>query len=292
MAMESIKTFLEVAEQESFTRAAEELNYAQSTITLRIQRLEEELGFPLFERIGRKNHLTSAGQEFLPHAAEILRIMGRVSALGHSDEDLQGTLRVGVSESLLFSSVLPVLPRLHTRFPKVDFQLKIGQTTELIALLKQNHLDLLVVSYTPVTDPALLCRYRRQEAVGFFAGPRHPLAGRKNIPLKQLFAYPFIITEPNGLCPGLLHQLAAHCGQAVNHYISVDNFNAICTLLPQSESISYLPCHAMSTAVKDGAVVQLDVAHQTQFACCQLLCHKNKWLPAFAEAFIAEISGQ
>lgn len=79
---------------------------------------------------------------------------------------------------------------------------------------------------------------------------------------------------------------------AVNHYISVDNFNAICVLLPQSESISYLPCHALRPAVQNGTLVQLDVACQPQQACCQLLCHKNKWLPPFADAFIKQITAQ
>ena len=292
MDMESIKTFLEVAGQESFTRAAEELNYAQSTITLRIQRLEEELGFPLFERIGRKNHLTDAGREFLPRAAEILRIMGEASALGHSDANLQGTLRVGASESLLFSMVLPVLPVLHQRFPKVDIQLKIGQTAELIPLLKQNHLDLLFVSHISLNDPALVCRYRRQEAVGFFAGPNHPLAVQNHIPPEQVFTFPFITTEPTGLCCGLLHQLAADCGGTVNHFISVDNFNAIRALLPQSESISYLPCHTLAPDVAAGTLVQLDVAHETRFACCQLLHHKSKWLSPFMEHFIYLVAAQ
>ena len=292
MDTESIKTFLEVAGHESFTRAAEELNYAQSTISLRIQRLEEDLGFPLFERIGRKNHLTDAGRAFLPRAAEMLRIMGEVSALGRSDGDLQGTLRVGVSGSLLFSMVLPILPSLHSRFPKVDVQLKIGQTTELIPLLKQNHLDLLFVSHTPVSDPTLVCRHRRQEAVGFFTGPNHPLVGRNRIPLKQLFDYPFITTEPTGLCCGLLHQLAADCGGSVNHFISIDNFNAIRALLPQSQSISYLPCHTLADDTARGTLAQLDVDHETRFACCQLLHHKGKWLSPFMEHFIRLISAR
>ncbi len=292
MDIESIKTFLEVAEQESFTRAAEELNYAQSTITLRIQRLEEELGFPLFERIGRKNHLTDAGRAFLPHAAEVLRIMGQISALGHSDAELQGTLRVGVSESLLFSMVLPVLPALCERFPQVDIQLKIGQTAELIADLKQNHLDLVFVSHTPIADPALVCRYQRQEPVGFFSGPNHPLARQTQIPLARLFDYPFITPEPNGLCYGLLHQLATECNMTVSHHISVDNINAICALLPQGRSISYLPCHTLRSAVQAGSLVHLDVSHQPLQACCQLLYHKSKWLSPFAQAFIDGIAGQ
>ena len=81
MDTQAIKTFIQVANLGSFTKAAEELRYAQSTVTMQIQRLEEELGFPLFERIGRKSCLTPGGQNFLPKATQILRLLQEASAV-------------------------------------------------------------------------------------------------------------------------------------------------------------------------------------------------------------------
>ena len=108
MDIQSIETFLQVASLENYTRAAEKLNFAQSTVTMQIQRLEQELGYPLFERIGRRNYLTAAGKTFLPHAAEILRLMQKVSGLGQEPQEIRGTLRIGVLESLFFG-VIPAV---------------------------------------------------------------------------------------------------------------------------------------------------------------------------------------
>ena len=68
MELRNIKSFLKIAECGSFSQAANYLGYAQSTVTFQIQQLEEELGYSLFERIGKKISLTSYGENFLPLA--------------------------------------------------------------------------------------------------------------------------------------------------------------------------------------------------------------------------------
>ena len=70
MELRNVKTFLKAAELDNFAKVAQELGYAPSTVSTQIQQLEEELGFPLFNRINRKVNLTTKGQEFLPYAEE------------------------------------------------------------------------------------------------------------------------------------------------------------------------------------------------------------------------------
>ena len=71
MELRNLNTFLRITQLGSFTKAAKELGYATSTITAQIQQLEEEIGTPLFERMGRKNVLTPAGQELIPYAQQM-----------------------------------------------------------------------------------------------------------------------------------------------------------------------------------------------------------------------------
>jgi len=286
MDIQSIKTFIEVASLENFTKAAEELNYAQSTVTMQIQRLEEELGFPLFERIGRKNYLTAAGQEFLPHAVEMLRIIQKVGTLGHELSEMTGTLRIGALESLMFSSALHIIPQLHNYFPNIDIQLKLGQTSELLTLLKQNQLDLVYASYSSIEDPLLVSCYKRREEVIFIAGPQHPLASRKKIPLDELLTYPFIVAEPSGRCYGMLHEIASRAGKDLRHPVTVDDIEAICLLLPNEQSISFLPEYSLTDKLKCGKIIKLDVDIPPQIFYSQLIYHKNKWLSPYMERFI------
>ena len=147
MDLDTIKTFVTVANLGNYTKAAEELNYAQSTITSQIQQLEQELKFPLFERIGRKNYLTTGGQEFLPHALEIMHILQKSKVVGQNPEEVEGTLRIGVLESLLFSGVLGILPEFRSEYPKVDVMIKIGQASDILDTLRQNQLDIAYISY-------------------------------------------------------------------------------------------------------------------------------------------------
>ena len=78
MDLNYIKTFLQVVATGNFAKAAEQLQYAQSTVTAQIHAIEQELGVPLFERVGRKNYLTPTGEEFLRYATELQNILQKI----------------------------------------------------------------------------------------------------------------------------------------------------------------------------------------------------------------------
>lgn len=289
MDTQAIKTFIQVANLGSFTRAAEELRYAQSTVTAQIQRLEEELGFPLFERIGRKSCLTPGGQNFLPKAAQILRLLQEASSLGAEPSQLRGTLRIGVLESLLFAGVLPVLPDFRREFPNVDVSLKIGQASELLAQLKQNSLDMIYISGALQNDPALERCYQRREALIFLAGPSHPLVEEAEIPIDRVLSCPFIMAEPSGYCYERLHEIARQQDIALRHSVLVDNIAAISRLLGDDRSLAFLPEYALRKELDAGQLKKLSVAFPTQTYHSQLLLHRNKWVSPYMERFMALI---
>lgn len=289
MDTQAIKTFIQVANLGSFTRAAEELRYAQSTVTAQIQRLEEELGFPLFERIGRKSCLTPGGQNFLPKASQILRLLQEAGALGAEPSQLRGTLRIGVLESLLFAGVLPVLPDFRREFPNVDVSLKIGQASELLAQLKQNSLDMIYISGALQNDPALERCYQRREPLIFLAGPSHPLAEEAEIPIDRVLSCPFIMAEPSGYCYERLHEIARQQDIALRHSVLVDNIAAISRLLGDDRSLAFLPEYALCKELDAGQLKKLSVAFPTQIYHSQLLLHRNKWVSPYMERFMALI---
>jgi len=289
MDVQSIKTFIQVANLKNFTKAAEELNYAQSTVTAQIQRLEEELGFPLFERIGRKNYLTAGGEAFLSHATEILHIIQQASSLGQELKEMKGTLRVGTLESLMFVGVLPIIPAFRAAFPNVDIAFKIGQASELTSMLKQDQLDLAYISQSPNIDPTLQCQYRRRESMIFIAGRNHPLAKREKIPVEEALAYPFIMAEKTGRCYGRLMEIVAEHQMVFRDAVIIDNIAAILTLLRDDLSISFLPEYALLPELEGGGLVKLDVDTPEQLYYSQILCHKNKWHSPFISRFIEMI---
>jgi len=288
MEIRNLETFIRVAELGSVTKAAQEMGFVQSTVSMQLRQMEEELGYPLFDRIGKRVSLTVLGQEFLHSAYEMVNIMDRAAAK-KDIADLQGTLRIGVLESLLFGKLLEVLPRFKERFPKVDLRLKMGQMGELIQQLKQNQLDLVYLSSDLNTDRELTCCCRRQEKIVFICSPEHPFAGRKKISREELFNEAFVVTERTGLCYGRLQALAAQSNTVVRDFVEVDSTIAITELVRKGMGIGFLPEYAVEKDIRDGLLARIpaNVPEQTYFS--QILCHKKRWLSPLMSGFIEMI---
>lgn len=286
MDLKNLKTFLRAAELGSITKAAEELNYVQSTATSQIQQLEKELGFPLFDRIGKRISLTAPGREFVVYANEILHITQKIKKIGSDPGEISGNLRIGALESLLYSTMMQILPEFKALYRNVDIQVQMGQSVELASLLKQNQLDLVYISGNLNCDPDLHCCYARRESLVFIAGPDHPLADKKRVSMPELLAYDFLVTERSGICYGRLTELAAPYPQPLHHSLVVDSTVAIATLVNKGMGIAFLPEYSVGEQLQKGNVVKIDVALEPQTYYSQLLYHKSKWISPFMEDFI------
>ena len=94
MELRNVVTFVRIAELQNFSRAAEQLGYSQSAVTMQMKQLEEELGVLLFERIGKQIRLTQAGTAFLPRALEVLDAVRRAGQVGQGADEITGTFRI------------------------------------------------------------------------------------------------------------------------------------------------------------------------------------------------------
>jgi len=137
MNIRNIETFMRVAERESFTEAAKQLNYSQSTVTMQIQQLERELGYPLFDRIGRKISITPSGKIFMRYADEILHIMQKAHSINKDPKEIHGTLRIGTIESLLFNIIIDVLPEYREKYPNIKIELMSGGSIDQLDLIRK-----------------------------------------------------------------------------------------------------------------------------------------------------------
>lgn len=115
--LQTLKTILETG---SFQKAAFKLNYTQSTVTFHIQQLEQELSLKLFEKIGRKMILTQAGQDLLPHIEIILQETEQIQNYGKNLSEINGTLRIGMPDSLLCYKMQPLLNTFKKEAPNVQ----------------------------------------------------------------------------------------------------------------------------------------------------------------------------
>ena len=281
MDIRNVKTFVRVAELKSFTKAAEKLNYVQSTVTAQIKQLEKELGYSLFDRIGKKISLTVMGERFLKIAYELLLVSEKAENLNADSNDIKGVLRVGVSESLLISVFKDLIPEFKAKFRNIDLRIRSGHTVDLLDQLRQNNLDLLYVSKIKNTDPDLKCHYARKENSVFVSGTDYEKVSGKTISMDNIFKHNFIITEREGMYYSVLSKLAAEQNASVNDWIEVDNVLVIIELVKRGMGVAFLPEYLVADEIEKGNLKKINVNQSVETYYSQVLCHKDRWVTPF-----------
>ena len=123
MEIRNLVTFLKVTELNSFSKAAEALDYSQSAVTVQIQQLERELGVRLFDRIGKNVSITQYGKNFISYARDIVSAVARAQVFASEETELTGMVQVGTLNSLMTASFSDIVPAFHQRFPHVMMRL-------------------------------------------------------------------------------------------------------------------------------------------------------------------------
>jgi DNA-binding transcriptional LysR family regulator len=278
MDLTNIATFLHVVDCCNYSKAAEDLGYAQSTVTSQIHALEAELGAPLFERIGRKNHLTDAGKEFLQYALDIQYALNKIKAINQDVNRAKMVIRIGIMESLLFSSMLSLIPKFRETYENITLSVKVSTADELIEMLRQNQLDIVYVSNVLTSDPSLNCVYSKEETMVFASGCQHPLAKQTNINLTHVLRYPFLVTELSGYCYGHLAFLAKQAQIDLNITTIINDLDAISFLLLDNKSVSFLPKRFILSSHPKNNIVMLDVSMTLPVYYSQILIRKREYL--------------
>ncbi|WP_435167689.1 LysR family transcriptional regulator [Paenibacillus glycanilyticus] len=198
MDLKTLKTLHAIVRHGSFHQAAEELSYAQSTVTMQIQRLEADLGVRLFER-GKKVSLTEAGRLFYEQSLDIVHRMERLqSNLVELQNGEAGKVRLGVTEPTASTRLPQLLMAFMNGHPKVDVALEIASTPLLVNGLKQGELDFAFCS-TPESGEELYFHPLFQEKFVLLLPANHRLADLKRIRLSDLEGHRLLITAEN--CP-------------------------------------------------------------------------------------------
>lgn len=198
MDIRNIKTFQTIIRLGSFQRAAEELQYGQSTVTMHIQKLESDLGVKLLER-GKKLTLTEAGRLFHQNADLLLKDYDYLQA--SMDELVKGDagiIRLGVMEPTASYRLPQLLGPFLRQHPKVKVSIHIGNTTVLGQMLHEGSIDMAICS-TPNSGLDHAFEPLFIERLALLVPEDHPLAAKSSIRLRDLQHENLLIT--NSQCP-------------------------------------------------------------------------------------------
>lgn len=288
MEYRNLVTFLRVAELQNFTQAANSLGYAQSTVTFHIQSLEEELGMPLFDRIGKKVSLTMAGEYLITYANEMLHLESSIRSLNTELDQLPGTLRVGSVESLLVTYARMAIPRFCERYPRISLEVHTTASVDLMDLLRSNDVDLIIIMAKRIVDANFVRDLIYPAEMSFVTYAENPLAGREKLDFREIMDHPLILPEKTGLYRKAAEEIAARYDCILEPAVQINNTGMILDLLKQKTGISFLPDYLTKKEREKGTLVRLNVDtdfRQEYFI--QILHHKNKWVTPQMKGFVS-----
>lgn len=278
MEIRTVRTFLRVAELQSFSKAAEQLGYSQAAVTVQVRQLEQELGTQLFERIGKHIKLTEHGTQFIPYAMELLKVAQNAKTFIRNDGQPSGRLRIGTAESLSISVLPDILLEFHTLCPAVETSIRTGPISALFNMVRQNDVDVLFFLDKKTDFPEWVKVLERPEPIVFVCSSAHPFAGRTGIPLEEILAQPLALTEKGVSYRYDLEQIVAARGMELHPYLETGNTDIIVGMLLHGAGISFLPQYVIQNYLDQGHLAILSVDSPSVQMCSQLVYHKNKWI--------------
>lgn len=193
MELRHLRYFEALAETLSFTRAADRVHVTQSTLSHQIRQLEEELGQPLFDRVGKRVSMTEAGETLLMHIGPALRQVDRaIHAVRDEQETFAGEVRVGATHSFNIQLIPQCVSSFLTRYPSVRVTVEELSAAAIAERLAAGELDL-GVSYRPAVTDDLWFEPLYNEELMLVVSNKHPMASRKRARMVELHGMRMIL---------------------------------------------------------------------------------------------------
>ncbi|SFF21924.1 DNA-binding transcriptional regulator, LysR family [Paenibacillus catalpae] len=276
MELVYLQTFCEVARRRSITRAAEELGYAQSSVTIQIQKLEKEYGAPLLERYGRQMRLTPPGEKLYTLAVQMLELykQSKESVAGYAG----GTLVIGAIDSLAAYFLPPYLRQLRQLFPELTIQLQPDRESHIIGKVKDGEYDIGLLLDAKPADSALECQALREEPLVLVAPAGHPLAGQPHIGLHDLNGLELIMSEESCVYRGMFEKVLQESGIAFTALFELGNPEAVKQCAVNGLGLALLPQMVVAEDIRQGRLVALPFSHPDIRFDLQYLIHPRKWM--------------
>lgn len=252
MEFRHLRYFLAVADALHFTKAAEGLPVSQPALSAQIKQLEQEVGVPLFDRVGRSVQLTRAGSIFREHARRALREMELAQVAIAEEEGLQrGTLTVGVVQTVNAYLVPEIVARFSTLHPQVSLKLDELSGTEIEAGVKSGLLEL-GIGFVPAASDRLETQLLFEEDFVLIASPGHHFATRRHLPLASLVDEPLVLLPDIFCTRRLLNASFEQAGILPRVTVEMNSIEGILATVKTSKLATVLPRLSLGLDGHDG----------------------------------------
>ncbi|MBQ9082837.1 MAG: LysR family transcriptional regulator [Clostridia bacterium] len=293
MEIRCLNTFIQVAERGSFTRAAEALNYTQSTVSSQIKHLETELNTQLFERINHTVTLTDTGRALLVRAHQILTLVDEVRTASGDESVSNEPVRFAMAPSVCSVMMGKTYLTFHKMFPHVLVKILEADTERMLEMLNQNDVDLVFLVDRREFHSDYIVASEKKEAVHFVVRHDSELCSKKNLRIEDLLQYPFFLSEKGISYRRIFDERLAERNLTVTPMVEMGNAQLLLELVELGGGISLLPDYVTRKSHREGKIRYLDVEQFEIEIWRQLIYHKNKWVsPAMRKVidYCSEVS--
>lgn len=282
MDTQNLRAFTLVAENRSFSIAAQKLHLTQPAVSKRVALLEQQLDTQLFDRIGRSVSLTEAGVALLPHARNVHReLLDAEQSVRDLSGEVSGRLRLATSHHIGLHRLPPVLSELSKNYPRVQIDIEFMDSEQAYELVSQGKVELAVITLAPEDETGLITQPVWHDPLDFLVGTEHPLAKSNNTALQQLSDWPAILPGLNTYTGQIIkalfeqHQVKLQISLATNYLETIRMMTAVglgWTVLPRS--------------MKDASLISIEVDEIAIERTLGLVYHRDRTLSRAASAFI------
>lgn len=278
MEMRNLVTFTYVAEQGSFTKAAELLGYSQSTVSFQIKQLEEELECLLFERINHTITLTPRGHELVAYAHKILALEEEFKERPNKEEMLNGHIHIVAPDSVCEDMVCAHYIDFHQKYPFITIRFTTADTQVMFDMLDHNEADLILTLDRHSYNRDYIIAKEQQLPMHFVTNAKSKYAGKKGLSIRDIANEPFILTEYGQGYRRVFDRELAKKSIDITPVLEIGRTDMITSILAQSDMISFLPDFVTKSLVDSGELCYLDICDMNIEIWKQLIYHKNKWI--------------
>jgi DNA-binding transcriptional LysR family regulator len=295
MELDHVEAFLAIARSGGFARGSAALHLSQPAISRRIKLLEQELGAPLFDRLGRGVTLTEAGRAFLPHAQALLASMrdgidavDAVRGTGH------GTVTLALVGTLASGSLTARLNGLCQAHPGMDLRLRTALSTEVSALVLRGEAAL-GLRYGTDSDPGLVSVIIHHERLVPVCPPGHPLAGGGTdlgaaLAGQRWLGFPSRPGSSGEPYAVALHQLLAAHGLGTAEVLPIDSLTAQKRMAEAGFGLAILPQSSLEEELRSGTLCAIDAPALTATIPVVLIRRRKAFQTGAARALTAALT--
>jgi DNA-binding transcriptional LysR family regulator len=287
MQIESLKVFCDLAETESFTKAAQINSVTQSAVSQQISSLERQFKSLLIERSKKKFRLTREGQVLYEFSKQIIQSYDSLhSKLQEIKDIISGTIRVATIYSIGLHDLPPYIKKFLKSYPTVNVHVEYRRANQVYDDVLSNVVDLGLVAY-PQRESKLETVALRKDPLVLICHPQHPFAKTKTVKLKSLGGQKFIGFEPDIPTRRALDKILKENNVEVQHVMEFDNIETVKRAVEIDAGVSIVPQGTVLQEVAKQTLAQVQLEDGEFFRPLAAIYKKNKVLSPAVKQFLA-----